>query len=67
MTLDELRVKIDEIDDTIVKAFQDRMNVVAQISAAKKESAMPVLDAARERRKLADVASKLPPELEQYG
>ena len=67
MTLDELRVKIDEIDDTIVKAFQDRMDVVAQISAAKKENSMPVLDAARERRKLADIASKLPPELEQYG
>ena len=67
MTFDELRARIDTIDDTLVKAFSERMDVVAQISQAKQESDLPVLDVARERQKLADVASKLPPELGQYG
>ena len=67
MSLEELRKEIDVIDDTLLRAFVDRMNVVAQVSQAKKDSDLPVLDVARERQKLADIASKLPPELEQYG
>ena len=67
MKLDELREQIDAIDDRLIKDFTNRMAVVEQISAAKQEAGKPVLDPARERQKLSDVASKLPPELEQYG
>jgi chorismate mutase/prephenate dehydratase len=61
MTLEELRGQIDVIDETILKAFQDRMDVVAQVANAKKEGDLPVLDVARERQKLADITDKLPP------
>jgi len=67
MTLEELREQIDVIDDRLVKDFTDRMAVVEQISAAKRQTGRAVLDPARERDKLADIAQKLPPELEQYG
>jgi chorismate mutase/prephenate dehydratase len=67
MTLEELRGQIDVIDETILKAFQERMDVVAQVANAKKEGDLPVLDVARERQKLADITAKLPPEMEQYG
>ena len=67
MTLEALRKEIDAIDDTLVKTFAQRMEVVEQISRAKQESDLPVVDAAREREKLADIASKLPPAMEQYG
>lgn len=67
MSLEELRKEIDAIDDVLVQAFADRMDIVAQIGEAKKLIDKPVLDAGRERAKLADIASKLPPELEQYG
>ena len=67
MSLEELRKEIDAIDDVLVQAFADRMDIVAQIGEAKKRIDKPVLDAGRERSKLADIASKLPPELEQYG
>lgn len=67
MTLEELRKEIDAIDDTLVQAFSDRMNIVGQISQAKQENDLPVLDSSRERKKLGEIASKLPPELEQYG
>jgi len=67
MTLEELRAQIDEIDDRLAQAFVERMQVVDEISAAKRQTGKAVLDPARERRKLADIAQKLPPELEQYG
>lgn len=67
MNLEELRTEIDAIDDTLVNAFTQRMDVVARVSQAKKEQGLPTLDPARERAKLADIASKLPPELAQYG
>lgn len=67
MNLDELRQEIDAIDDTILKAFAQRMEVVTRVSQAKQESGLPVADPARERAKLADIASKLPAEMEQYG
>ncbi|MBR3751589.1 MAG: chorismate mutase [Ruminiclostridium sp.] len=67
MSLAELRKEIDAIDDILVQAFADRMDLVAQVAEEKKKIAKPVLDKGRERDKLADIASKLPPELEQYG
>ena len=67
MNLEELRTEIDAIDDTLVNAFAQRMDVVARVSQAKKEQGLPTLDPARERAKLADIASKLPLELAQYG
>ncbi len=60
MNLEELRTEIDAIDDTLVNAFAQRMDVVARVSQAKKEQGLPTLDPARERAKLADIASKLP-------
>ena len=67
MTLEELRKQIDEIDDRLIRDFTDRMAVVEQIAAVKGQTGKAVLDPARERQKLADVAAKLPPELEQSG
>ena len=67
MTLEELRARIDVIDDEILQAFVERMEVAAQISQIKRQTGKAVLDPARERQKLADVTAKLPPELEQYG
>lgn len=67
MQLEDLRKQIDEIDNTLVQAFAQRMQVVAQVSKTKQEQGLPVLDPARERQKLADIAAQLPPEMEQYG
>ena len=67
MSLADLRKEIDAIDDILVQAFADRMDLVAQVAEEKKKIDKPVLDKGRERDKLADIASKLPPELEQYG
>lgn len=66
MTFAQLRERIDEIDDTLLQAFTDRMEAVAQMADYKKEHNLPILDPARERDKLAQLAAKVPGELEQY-
>ncbi len=52
MSLDEMRKKIDEIDEQIVKMFMQRMDVSAEIATAKAVSDAPVLDKTRERELL---------------
>ena len=66
MDLQELRVRIDEIDSELTRLFEARMDVASEIAAWKKENNMPVLDAARERDKLADIAANARPELQTY-
>ena len=67
MNLEELRAEIDTIDDNLLQDFAQRMNVVGQIGLEKKSEGLPTLDPAREREKLVDIVTKLPPEMEQYG
>ena len=66
MDLNELRVKIDEIDDDLVRLFGQRMDVAAQIAAYKKDNNMPILMPAREREKMQDVAEKAGPDMANY-
>ena len=65
MDLQELRKEIDQIDDKIVALFCQRMEVSAKIGAYKKERNLPVFVPEREQEKLADVASKATPGMEQ--
>ena len=67
MDLKEYRGKIDEIDQKLVALFAERMDVAAGIAAYKKEHGLPVLDPARERAKLLDVAEKTPEALQEYA
>lgn len=66
MDLNQLRGKIDEIDDELVRLFCERMNVAADIAAYKKEHNLPILVPAREAEKLQDVARKAGPEMAEY-
>lgn len=66
MDLKELRSKIDEIDDQLVKLFCQRMDIAAQVAQYKKEQGLPILMPAREREKLQDVSQKAGPEMAGY-
>jgi chorismate mutase / prephenate dehydratase len=66
MDLQELRKKIDEIDDGLVRLFQERMDVSAEIARYKKENNIPVHDPAREREKLYNLSFKTNPGRESY-
>ena len=66
MTLNELRLEIDQIDDQLVALFAQRMEVSARIADYKKENDLPIFVPSREAEKLRDVAQKSGPELEVY-
>ena len=59
MDLQELRKKIDEIDDGLLDLFQRRMDVSAEIARYKEENNIPVYDPAREKQKLLYLSGKV--------
>ena len=60
MELSEIRKKIDALDDDLVRLFLERMQVCADVAAYKQANGLPVLDAARERTKLAGILTSAP-------
>jgi len=66
MDLNDYRAQIDAIDNELLRLFKDRMDVSCQIALYKKEHSLPVLDAAREREKLAEIYDKSDAELRPY-
>lgn len=67
MELSDYRTEIDRIDRQLTQLFAQRMEVSASIGAYKKEHGLPVLDPARERKKLLDIAEQTPEELKEYA
>lgn len=57
-TLEELRVKLDEIDDQIVNLYEQRMYICAHVGEYKIQTGKKVLDRQREKEKLESVAGK---------
>jgi len=49
MTLDELRVKIDSIDDTLLKLYNERMELVHQVGEVKNTTGAPIYRPEREQ------------------
>ena len=64
MNLDDLRNKIDKIDEGILRLFEERMDVVSQVAMYKKANNIPVLDSGREAEKLQAISGKVMPQLE---
>lgn len=57
-TLEELRVRLDEIDDQIVNLYEQRMEICAHVGEYKIQTGKKVLDRQREKEKLENVACK---------
>ncbi len=66
MDLSEYRKRIDGIDRQLVALFSERMEIAKGIAEYKKENGLPVLDASRERAKLAEIAKMSAPEMRSY-
>ncbi|MBR3718594.1 MAG: chorismate mutase, partial [Firmicutes bacterium] len=67
MDLKDYRDKINGIDEQMIKLFEERMEVSAQIAKYKAENNLPIFDGARERSKLKAVNESLPEHLQDYG
>ncbi len=50
MKIDELRIKINEIDEQLLELFKARMAVSKAIGDAKKREGLPVFDEQREQQ-----------------
>lgn len=66
MDLQDYRGQIDAIDEELVSLFTRRMDVVNHIVEYKKANHMKILDAGRERDKLAKLCQQVPEELQTY-
>ena len=58
MTLDELRVKIDNIDDTLLKLYNERMELVHQVGELKNTTGAPIYRPEREKSILTRLKSQ---------
>ena len=67
MDIHELRTKIDQIDDSLVRLFVERMDIAAQVADYKKANNLPIYVPAREREILQSVAQKAGPEMANYS
>ena len=59
MDLQNLRKKIDEIDNDLIDLFQKRMDVSAEVALYKQKNNLPVYDPAREQQKLHEISCKV--------
>lgn len=66
MHINDLREKIDSIDDELVRLFVERMEVAKEVAQYKKENNLPIYVPAREREKLQDVAKKAGQDMDDY-
>ena len=67
MNMDELRGRIDAVDDELLRCFAERMDIAGDIARYKAKHGLPVLDERREREKLFAVSEKAPEELQSYA
>ena len=66
MDINELRTRIDLVDSQLIDLFKKRMDLSAQVAEYKRQNNLPVLDAIRERQKLADVSEQAGEDMSSY-
>ena len=66
-TLKDCRVKIDSIDEQLIKLLDERMRVAEDIAAIKREEGRPVADLIREREKLQKIEESSAPDMAAYN
>ena len=67
MDIQELRGKIDRVDDELVRLYGERMELAREIGRYKREKGLPVLDTERERNLLNRVGEKAGAENDFYN
>ena len=58
--LDQIRTKINDIDEKMAALFEERMHMSEQVAAFKRERGLSVRDAERERELIARSAAWMP-------
>ncbi len=66
MDLEQLRAKLDETDDALLRLFRERMDTVRQVAEYKAAHQLPITHTGRERAILQRVTGQAGEELEDY-
>ncbi len=66
MDLKDIRNKIDDIDDELVKLFRRRMDIVSEVAAYKRKNNLPVLNSQRERDIIARLTADMNDDMASY-
>ena len=66
MDMKEIREKIDAIDDTLVKAFEERMTLCGDIAEYKKANGLPVFFPEREMQIIDRITKDLDSDMAEY-
>jgi chorismate mutase/prephenate dehydratase len=61
MSLDDLRKRIDDVDDHILKLLDDRARVVGEVARVKRDASLPTYDPERERLVLDRLSARAGP------
>ena len=65
--LDDIRLKINDVDLKIIETFKERMNLAKEVALYKKENNLPIFDEAREKALIAKNLNALnDEELQEY-
>lgn len=67
MKLDELRTKIDDVDERICALLKERFDLVKEVGEAKKELGANVENKDREREVIERVRNAMPDEFKDYA
>ena len=66
MEIQEIRKRIDEADEQLVRAFAERMRAASDIADYKREHGLPVWDPAREREVMAKQTKAVDGDMAMY-
>lgn len=66
-SLGELRAQLDQVDDEIVRLYEERMKLCEAVGEYKVRTGSKVFDRQREREKLADVEAKVSTDFNKKG
>lgn len=66
MDLNEIRDRIDDVDDQLIRLFCERMKLSNEVASYKREKGIPVIDMERERAKRNNIFEKSPEEFKEY-
>lgn len=67
MQLEEIRQRIDDVDERICALLAERFNLVKEVAQAKKESGAQVENKDREREVIERIRANMPDELKDYA
>lgn len=63
MDINELRKKIDQVDEQLINLYTQRMAISEDIASYKQSAGKPIYDPERERKKLVEAAGMVPEDL----